>query len=155
MSTRLRLLLPVLFTVMAGCATPPPAAVHTTNPASSTLQGDATRPAQAHWLRTELYFSVGLIDGGPGSVSPQRWREFLDQEVTSRFPDGFTAFDAYGQWRDHGAAQPERLATKVIVILHEDSKTNNANIEAIRLAYKRITGDLSVLRLSQPADVSF
>ncbi|GLK90381.1 DUF3574 domain-containing protein [Pseudomonas turukhanskensis] len=150
-----RLLLPALLLTLVGCAAQPPASVHTTNPASSTLQGDATRPAQAKWLRTELYFSVGLIDGGPGSVSPARWREFLDKEVTSRFPDGFTAFDAYGQWRDHGAAQPERLATKVIVVLHENNATNNANIEAIRLAYKRITGDLSVLRLSQPADVSF
>lgn len=64
-------------------------------------------------------------------------------------------FDAYGQWRDKGAKEPERLSTKVIVILHENSAKNVANIEAIRLAYKRITGDLSVLRLSQPAEVSF
>ncbi|MGY4533140.1 hypothetical protein ACVW0Y_002270 [Pseudomonas sp. TE3786] len=150
-----RLLLPTLVLALAGCAVQPAASVHTTNPPSSTLQGDASRPAQAKWLRTELYFSIGPLDGGPGTVSAARWREFLDQEVTARFPDGFTAYDAYGQWRDHGAAQPERLSTKVIVVLHEDNASNNTNIEAIRLAYKRITGDLSVLRLSQPADVSF
>jgi len=150
-----RLLLAALFVAVAGCASPPPAAVHTHDPASSTLQGDATRPAQAQWIRTELYFSVGTVDGKEGAVSPARWREFLDTEVTSRFPDGFTVLDAYGQWRDHGAKEPERLSTKVIVILHENNPQNAANIEAIRLAYKRITGDLSVLRLSQPADVSF
>lgn len=150
-----RLLLAALFVTVAGCASPPPAAVHTHDPASSTLQGDATRPAQAQWIRTELYFSVGTVDGKEGAVSPARWREFLDKEVTSRFPDGFTVFDAYGQWRDHGAKEPERLSTKVIVILHENNPQNATNIEAIRLAYKRITGDLSVLRLSQPADVSF
>ncbi|MGG2019392.1 DUF3574 domain-containing protein [Pseudomonas sp. S8] len=150
-----RLLLAALFVTVAGCASPPPAAVHTHAPASSTLQGDATRPAQAQWIRTELYFSVGTVDGKEGAVSPARWREFLDKEVTSRFPDGFTVFDAYGQWRDHGAKEPERLSTKVIVILHENNPQNAGNIEAIRLAYKRITGDLSVLRLSQPADVSF
>lgn len=150
-----RLLLAALFVAIAGCASPPPAAVHTHDPASSTLQGDATRPAQAQWIRTELYFSVGTVDGKEGAVSPARWREFLDKEVTSRFPDGFTVFDAYGQWRDHGAKEPERLSTKVIVILHENNPQNAGNIEAIRLAYKRITGDLSVLRLSQPADVSF
>ncbi|KPB77637.1 Lipoprotein [Pseudomonas syringae pv. maculicola] len=54
-------------------------------------------------------------------MNAARWREFLDKEVTPRFPDGFTAFDAYGQWRDKGAAQPERLSTKVIVILHENT----------------------------------
>ena len=150
-----RFLLAALFVAVAGCASPPPASVHTHDPASSTLQGDISRPAQAQWIRTELYFSVGSIDGEDGAVSPARWREFLDKEVTSRFPDGFTVFDAYGQWRDHGAKEPERLSTKVIVILHENNPQNAGNIEAIRLAYKRITGDLSVLRLSQPAEVSF
>lgn len=150
-----RLLLAALFLAVAGCASPPPASVHTHDPASSTLQGDAARPAQAQWLRTELYFSVGSIDGKEGAVSPARWREFLDKEVTPRFPDGFSVLDAYGQWRDKGAQEPERLSTKVIVILHENSAKNGASIEAIRLAYKRITGDLSVLRLSQPAQVSF
>ncbi|MBK5373856.1 MULTISPECIES: DUF3574 domain-containing protein [unclassified Pseudomonas] len=149
------LLTVTLFLALAGCASPPPASVHTHDPVSSTLQGDASRPAQAQWLRTELYFSVGSIDGKEGAVSPARWREFLDKEVTSRFPDGFTVLDAYGQWSDHGAKEPERLSTKVIVILHENSPKNAGNIEAIRLAYKRITGDLSVLRLSQPAEVSF
>ncbi|MFZ3283982.1 DUF3574 domain-containing protein [Pseudomonas sp.] len=150
-----RLLLAALFLAVAGCASPPPVSVHTHDPASSTLQGDAARPAQAQWLRTELYFSVGSIDGKEGAVSPARWREFLDKEVTPRFPDGFSVLDAYGQWRDKGAKEPERLSTKVIVILHEDSAKNGVSIEAIRLAYKRITGDLSVLRLSQPAQVSF
>jgi hypothetical protein len=150
-----RLLLAALFIAVAGCASPPPASLHTHDPASSTLQGDASRPAQAQWIRTELYFSVGSIDGKDAAVSPARWREFLDQEVTSRFPDGFSVLDAYGQWRDKGAKEPERLSTKVIVILHENNAKNGASIEAIRLAYKRVTGDLSVLRLSQPAEVSF
>jgi len=150
-----RLLLAALFLAVAGCASPPPASVHTHDPASSTLQGDAARPAQAQWLRTELYFSVGSINGKEGLVSQARWREFLDKEVTPRFPDGFSVLDAYGQWRDKGAKEPERLSTKVIVILHENSVQRSRDIEAIRLAYKRITGDLSVLRLSQPAEVSF
>ena len=150
-----RFLLAALFLAVAGCASPPPVSVHTKDPASSTLQGDATRPAQAQWVRTELYFSVGPLEGQEGVVSPARWREFLDQEVTTRFPDGFSVFDAYGQWKDHDAKVPERLATKVIVILHESSAKRESDIEAIRLAYKRITGDLSVLRLSQPAAMSF
>ena len=149
------LLVAALFLAISGCATPPPSSIHTKDPASSTLQGDATRPAKAQWIRTELYFSVGSIEGKEGVVGPTRWREFLDQEVTTRFPDGFTVFDAYGQWKDHDAKVPERLATKVIVILHESGPKRENDIKAIRLAYKRITGDLSVLRLSQPAQVSF
>jgi hypothetical protein len=150
-----RFLLAALFLAIGGCASPPPASVHTKDPASSTLQGDTLRPAQAQWLRTELYFSVGSLDGKGDVISPARWREFLDQEVTPRFPDGFSVLDAYGQWRDRGAKEPERLGTKVIVILHANDVQHGKDIEAIRLAWKRITGDLSVLRLSQPAEVSF
>ena len=60
-----------------GCATPPAPSVHTTNPSSSTLQGDPTRPAQAQWLRTELYFALGQEDGKE-KISEQRWRQFLE-----------------------------------------------------------------------------
>lgn len=88
-------------------------------------------------------------------VSAQRWQAFLDQEVTRRFPDGFTVLDAYGQWRDHDATGPERLATKVLVILHEDTAARRRDLAAVRLAWKRLTGDLSVLAVSQPAAVSF
>lgn len=150
-----RLLLAALFLAVAGCASPPPVSVHTKDPASSTLQGDASRPAQAQWVRTELYFSVGPLESKEGVISPARWREFLDQEVTPRFPDGFSVLDAYGQWRDHGAREPERLGTKAIVIVHENDARHGNDIEAIRLAWKRMTGDLSVLRLSQPTEVSF
>ncbi|MEB0205976.1 DUF3574 domain-containing protein [Pseudomonas sp. CCC3.1] len=151
-----RFLFAALFLAISGCVSAPLPAVHTKDPASSSLHGDPTRPAQAQWLRTELYFSVGKLGGsGADVISPERWRAFLDKEVTPRFPDGFSVLDAYGQWRDHGAKEPERLGTKVIVILHEDTAQHGQDIEAIRLAWKRITGDLSVLRLSQPAQVSF
>ena len=150
-----RLLLPGLFCLIAGCATPGPVSLHTTNPASSTLQGDSERPAEAAWLRSELYFSLGPVQPGAGSIDAGRWTAFLDTEVTPRFPDGFSVLDAYGQWRDRGAATPERLSTKVIVILYENTARHRDDIEAIRLAWKRITGDLSVLRLTQPAQVSF
>ncbi|KAF1072271.1 MAG: hypothetical protein GAK45_00251 [Pseudomonas citronellolis] len=148
------LLIAALSLGLLGCAQTPPASVHTTNPATSTLQGDAGRPAQAQWQRTELYFALGALDN-PQRISEARWRQFLDQEVTPRFPDGFTVLDAYGQWRDRGAEQPERLATKLIVLLHPVGAGQERDIEAIRLAWKRITGDLSVLRLTQPAQVSF
>ncbi|RRN58877.1 DUF3574 domain-containing protein [Pseudoxanthomonas sp. SGNA-20] len=125
------------------------------------LQGDATRPAEAAgWVRSELYFGVGREDGP--STRPQtdaideaRWRRFLDEEVTPRFPDGLTVLDAYGQWLFRGDAEPQRLRSKVLVVLHEDTPQRRADIEAIRLAWKRATGHQSVLWSRQPAEVSF
>jgi hypothetical protein len=42
-----------------------------------------------------------------------------------------------------------------LLILHADTAQHGADIEAIRAAWKRETGDQSVLRVSQPAEVSF
>ena len=91
------------------------------------------------------------MDGG-GEL---RWLAFLDKEVTPRFPDGLTVFDAYGQWLDHGQTVPSRLRSKVLVILHEDTPANRAAIDAIRLAWKTATHDQSVLLTSERVDVSF
>lgn len=154
-----RTVLLAAFLALAGCATTPGAA-----PASSTtssLQGDAARPASAQgWVRSELYFGVGE-EKGPADrpqaepISEAQWRAFLDKEVTPRFPDGLTVFDAYGQWLFRGAAEPNRLSTKVLVILHEDTPQRTADIEAIRLAWKKATGHQSVLWARGAVEVSF
>ena len=82
-------------------------------------------------------------------------RSFLDHEVTPRFPDGLTVFDAYGQWRNHSSGNIGRLRTKVLVILHEDTPQKRAAIDEIRSAWKAATHDHSVLLVSQAAEISF
>ena len=127
----------------------------------SLLNGDAARPAQTRgWVRSELYFGVGREDGPSergqtDAIGEERWRAFLDAEVTPRFPDGLTVFDAYGQWLFRGAPEPNRLRTKVLVILNEDTPERRADIEAIRLAWKEATGHQSVLWSRHAVDVSF
>jgi hypothetical protein len=128
--------------------------------APSTLTGDAAHPdAASNWVRTELYFGVGLVsDQGEEAnfaANEKRWREFLDREVTPRFPDGLSVYDVYGQWRTQGQTKIERLHSKEVMFLHADTAKQRADIEAIRAAWKKETGDLSVLRVTQPADVSF
>lgn len=144
---------------VSGCASVRSAEAPSTT--TSSLQGDALRPGQATgWVRSELYFGVGK-ETGPAdrpqaeTITEDTWRAFLDKEVTSRFPDGLTVFDAYGQWLFRGAAEPNRLKTKVIVVLHEDTPQRRADIEAIRLAWKQATGHQSVLWSRHAVDVSF
>jgi len=43
----------------------------------------------------------------------------------------------------------------MLVIYYPDSADNRTKIDAIRAAWKRMTGDQSVLRVTEPADVSF
>jgi hypothetical protein len=149
------LVLAATLLALAGCAS-----LGTTAPsgatASATLQGDATRPGAAtEWRRSELYFGVGDRDDPSTRIDDARWQAFLDREVTPRFPDGLTVFDAYGQWLFRGQATPERLDSKVLVILHPDTAEDRAKIDAIRSAWKAETGHQSVLWASQVSEVSF
>src|SRR6186713_1316477 len=46
-------------------------------------------------LRTTLYFGLSKQKG---SVSELEWQMFLRDEVTRRFPEGLTVWQAEGQW---------------------------------------------------------
>ena len=158
---RLALVVAVLLAT-SGCASlSSPQATATTGAATASMQGDAARPAGASgWVRSELYFGVGEEPGKAErpqaeGISEAQWRQFLDSEVTPRFPDGLTVFDAYGQWLFRGDAEPNRLRTKVLVVLHENTPQRRADIEAIRLAWKQKTHHQSVLWSQQAVDVSF
>jgi len=123
--------------------------------------GDAARPAEAAgWVKSELYFGLGEENGDSSRqqtdhISEVQWREFLDRDVTPRFPDGLTVLDAYGQWLFSDTGQLHRLRSKVIVIFHENTAQRRNEIEAIRLAWKQATGHQSVLWATTPAEVSF
>jgi hypothetical protein len=124
--------------------------------ASPILTGDSTHPGHTQgWVQTELYFGLGPADHPETGVSEAQWREFLDNEVTPRFPAGLSVLDVYGQWESKGHSAPERLRSKMLIIDFSDSEENRAKIEAIRSAWKQRTGDQSVMRVTEPADVSF
>lgn len=148
------LLVPVLGMALAACAhrqvQPVPANV------APTLQGDTAHPGLTKgWVDTKLYFGLGPADHPEQGVSETAWRAFLDREVTPRFPDGLSVVDVYGQWQGKNQTTPERLRTKMLVILYPDTAENRAQIDAIRSAWKQKTGDQSVLRVTEAADVSF
>ena len=124
--------------------------------AAPTLTGDAAHPGHTQgWVDTKLYFGLGPADDANKGISEADWRGFLDKEVTPRFPDGLSVVDVYGQWLSKGAAAPERLRSKMLLIDYPDNQENRAKIAAIRAAWKQKTGDQSVLMVSEPADVSF
>jgi len=152
---RLRsVLLACLFTILpAGCALHRPAV--STAPVA-TLKGDPAHPGNAQsWVDAKLYFGLGPADHPEQGISETDWRDFLDREVTPRFPAGLSVVDVYGQWQGKNEAAPERLRSKMLIVLYPDTAENREKIEAIRAAWKRKTGDESVLRVTEPADVSF
>jgi len=148
------LLAPVLALLLAGC-------LHSSTAASASasapaLSGDAAHPAAARgWVDTKLYFGLGPLDQPGEGISEAEWRDFLDREVTPRFPAGLSVLDVYGQWRGRDATTPSRLRSKLLIIDYPDTQENRDKIEAIRAAWKTRTLQQSVLRVTQPADISF
>ena len=148
------LVISILMATAAACAHQP--AAPTPQAVAPTLTGDPAHPAHtAGWVDTRLYFGLGPADDPTKGVSESDWRAFLDKEVTSRFPDGLSVIDVYGQWQGKGETAPERIRTKLLIIDYPDSQENRSKIEEIRSAWKKLTGDQSVMRVTEPADVSF
>ena len=140
-------------------------ASHANAAQTSTLEGDAAHPAHAKgWVETRLYFGLGPIQPGSNQsqagltearVTDDEWLAFLDKEVTPRFPDGLSVIDCYGQWQGKQISVPARLRSKVLIIDYPDTPANRARIDAIRIAWKKRTGDQSVMTVTQPAKISF
>lgn len=144
---------PLLALALAACAHKPVVPSVATAP---TLQGDPAHPGLTKgWVDTKLYFGLGPVDHPEQGVSEADWRSFLDREVTTRFPDGLSVLDVYGQWQGKNQTAPERLRSKMLIIDYPDTAENRARVEAIRAAWKQKTGDQSVMRVTEPADVSF
>src|SRR5829696_1853543 len=104
-------------------------------------------------LRAELIFGRNIKGGGV--VSEAAWRRFLDEEVTPRFPDGFTVIDGRGQWRGEGQTKIVKEASKVLVVAMPGGAERRARLAAVAEAYKRRFRQESVATLLTPSCVSF
>ena len=107
---------------------------------------------QKQMMEIDLLFGRNI--GGKLGVTDKRWTAFLAREVTPRFPDGLTVFDAYGQWRDEKRKTIAREPSKVVRIITTDAEAQ-AKIDAIVEAYKRRFRQQSVGVAMRPACVSF
>ena len=103
-------------------------------------------------VRAELIFGRNLKTGG--IVGEAAWRRFVAEEVTPRFPDGFTVLNGRGQWRDP-QGRVVREPSKVLLVAMPDTPERRARLGAIVEAYKRAFGQDSVLTLATPSCVSF
>jgi hypothetical protein len=84
-------------------------------------------------LRTTLYFGGSRPKG---SVSELEWQLFLRDEVTPRFPNGMTVWDAEGQWRAPGG-EIGHERTKVLLLVHPDTEGARQAIRAVIERYPK------------------
>ncbi len=108
------------------------------------------------FFRTELYFGTGKPDGS--EVGEAEWSKFLADEVTPRFPKGFTVLDGFGQFQgENGKIVREKSFCLILLYVKKDRRASDEKIEQIRAAYKKRFQQESVLRLDfrQTVNVSF
>ena len=120
----MRRLLPLLTLSIALCATTALAAPPRACP------GGLHRAVTA-----ELYFGRDIR--GVGEVSEADWTQFVDAEVTPRFPAGFTVLDGYGQWRGQASGKIVAEPSTVVIVVAEPGETTLAALAAIRADYQR------------------
>jgi len=104
--------------------------------------------AQKPWMVAELLF-------GRSNVSDRNWDRFLADEVTPRFPDGLTVYDAKGQWRNPQTRKISREHSKVVMIAIPPGADNDARLQAVIEAYKTRFKQQSVGLILRPSCVSF
>jgi len=92
-------------------------------------------------LRTTLYFGLSRPKG---SVSELEWQMFLRDEVTSRFPDGLTVWEAEGQWRTAGGAIGHERS-KVLLLVHAASVKARQSVQDVIERYRKSFEQESVL----------
>ena len=106
-------------------------------PAAAMSCGTSSAPH----VRTTLYFGLSK---SKGSVSELEWQIFLRDEVTRRFPDGLTVWQANGQWRTpDGVIDHEQ--SKVLLLMHPDTGEARQSIQAVISAYRKAFDQQSVL----------
>jgi Protein of unknown function (DUF3574) len=107
------------------------------------------RPSQV----AELMFGRNI--GGRLGVNEADWSRFVDREITSRFPNGLTMFNAAGQWRDEATNKIVREPSKLVQIVLPGQVEDIARLNEIVAAYKRRFKQHSVVMIVRPACVSF
>ena len=92
-------------------------------------------------VRTTLYFGLARPKG---AVSELEWQLFLRDEVTRRFPDGLTVWEAEGQWKSPGGSI-DHEQSKVLLLVHPDTREARQSVLALIEAYRKTFEQQSVL----------
>ncbi len=102
--------------------------------------------------RTELFFGLSRATGP--DITEAEFQNFIDAEVTPRFPDGLTLLGGKGQFRDSTGTIVQE-GSKLLILLYPFTRQNNRAVDEIRTKYKDNFQQQSVLRVDEQSCVSF
>lgn len=122
--------------------------------------GELSRPSSLHGIhaddkpliRTELFFGLSRPNGA--DVTVDEFEQFLKDEVSVRFPAGFTVIESKGQWRE-ATGRVRSEPSRILVLIHPRSAEADQKIEEIRSAFKTRYQQEAILRTDEWQGVSF
>jgi hypothetical protein len=85
-------------------------------------------------LVAELFFGRNIKGRQP--LTDAEWAEFAAQTIAPNFPDGFTAFDGEGQWRNPRTGQITGGGTKILLVAAKPGPDLSRRLSAVIDAYK-------------------
>jgi hypothetical protein len=91
-------------------------------------------PAERHMLVAELFFGRNIKGRQP--LTDAEWAEFAAQTISPNFPEGFTAFDGEGQWRNPRTGQIAGGGTKILLVAAKPEPDLSRRLSAVIDAYK-------------------
>jgi hypothetical protein len=109
------------------------------------------RPGERTVETDTLHFGTAKQDL---PVSDEEWQDFLKVTVTPRFPQGFTTWDAAGQWRGE-KGKILRETTHILYLANLGANDNAAAILEIISQYKQHFQQEAVLQVHSQACVSY
>jgi len=111
-------------------------------------------PRSGQRATAELVFGRSSDDVTHPSVTDADFTQFLDEEVSPRFPDGLTVIDAQGRWASPaGKAVAEQ--SKMVMIVLPGHPDDARKLDALREAYKLRYHQQSVMLMTHGDCVSF
>jgi Protein of unknown function (DUF3574) len=104
-------------------------------------------------LVAELFFGRNIKGRVP--LSEAEWAQFAADTITPNFPDGFTVFDGYGQWRNLQTGQIARDPTKILLVAAKRSPDLANRLTALMDAYKERFHQQSVGLITRDSCAAF
>lgn len=119
------------------------------DPSLAAIDSDTT----PEWIQVDLYFGRNI--GQTQRVTERQFQAFVNQQITPRFPDGLTLYNAAGQYLDsQGNLILER--SKVVTLILEDTQANEAAIDQIMQQYQQQYQQEAVLEVvNEAVQISF
>lgn len=97
---------------------------------------------QKPMLVAQLFFGRSIPHRAP--LTDAEWARFAANVLTPNFPDGFTAYDADGQWFDPMVKRIVRERSKVVLVAVPNDLSIAARFAAVSDAYRTQFHQVSV-----------